>query len=255
MQKHLTILLLVVLGGFIVGYILFNSPSFKRAIGPPPFIHPKILLNPPEYIYNVPPPSSDDHIWGNPNAPVKVIEYSDTECPFCKINFFNMKDIVHEYNGEVAWVYRHHTLDHRYTKSRKEAEATECAASVGGEGAFWLFLEEIYRTTNSADSLDLSQLPNMVEKFGVDKERFTQCLDSGTHADRIERDNNDAFKSGLEFTPSMVIFWPDGERRSFIIGARSKDTVVAALNYILGREVNIKDTAAVDADSVPSYSQ
>ena len=56
---------------------------------------------------------SEDHIFGNPDAPVKLVEYSDFECPFCKRVHPTLKKIMADYgiDGEVAWVYRHFPLD------------------------------------------------------------------------------------------------------------------------------------------------
>ena len=45
-----------------------------------------------------------DHIYGNPNAPISLIEYSDFECPFCKIFHQTAKQIVKAYDGRVNWV-------------------------------------------------------------------------------------------------------------------------------------------------------
>ena len=75
------------------------------------------------------PISSSDHIRGNPDAPVKIVEYSDTECPFCKRFHETMKQVMDEYgkDGKVAWVYRHFPLDQLHSKARKEAVALECA--------------------------------------------------------------------------------------------------------------------------------
>ena len=84
------------------------------------------------------PVTSEDHIRGDINAPVKIVEYSDTECPFCKRFHTTMQEVYNEYGktGKVAWVYRHFPLDQLHSKARKEAEATECAAELGGNDKF-----------------------------------------------------------------------------------------------------------------------
>ena len=47
----------------------------------------------------------DDHIKGSPDAKVVIVEYSDTECPFCKNHHATLQRIVDEYDDEdVAWV-------------------------------------------------------------------------------------------------------------------------------------------------------
>src|SRR6185436_7093141 len=81
------------------------------------------------------PVTEKDHILGNPNAEVIMVEYSDLECPFCKEFHSTLRRVMNEYgkDGKVAWVYRHFPIDSLHPKARKEAEATECAAELGGE--------------------------------------------------------------------------------------------------------------------------
>ena len=57
------------------------------------------------------PVSDGDHILGDKNASVKIVEFSDTECPFCKRFHTTMQQVVKDNNGQVAWVYRHFPLD------------------------------------------------------------------------------------------------------------------------------------------------
>ena len=65
------------------------------------------------------PVNGEDHILGNPDAPVKLIEFSDFECPFCKRFHPTMKRLMDEYgeDGRVAWVYRHFPLDAIHSKA------------------------------------------------------------------------------------------------------------------------------------------
>src|SRR3989344_3696674 len=74
--------------------------------------------------------ASGDHIRGNPDAPVIIVEYSDFECPFCKRFHETMQQATAEYGDQVAWVYRHFPLDQLHSKARKEAVASECASEL-----------------------------------------------------------------------------------------------------------------------------
>jgi len=107
--------------------------------------------------------TKDDHVLGNINAPVKIIEFSDPECPFCKRFHITMEEIISNYGkgGQVAWVYRHFPLDSLHPKARKEAEALECA---GEQGKFWEYTSKIYEVTPSNNRLD----PNQLYKIAID---------------------------------------------------------------------------------------
>ena len=153
------------------------------------------------------PVTGDDHILGNPKAPIMIVEFSDTECPYCKTFHATMHQVIDTYGktGKVAWVYRHFPIDNIHSKARKEAEATECAAELGGNDGFWKYLDNLYKITPSNNELDLSLLPKIAEDSGLDKEKFVTCLDSGKYADKVEKDYQDAVAAGGQGTPYPVI--------------------------------------------------
>jgi protein-disulfide isomerase len=156
--------------------------------------------------------TESDHIFGEKNAPVKIVEFSDLECPFCKKFHETMKQIVGEYKGKVAWVYRHFPLDSLHTKARKEAEAAECATELGGNDAFWKYLDGVFAVTPSNDRLDLNELPLIAERIGLSKSAFTSCLESGKYASLVAKHLADAEAGGGTGTPFSVIIAPDGTR-------------------------------------------
>src|SRR6266704_3569276 len=66
---------------------------------------------------NMLPVTAADHILGNPNAPIKIVEYSDPSCPFCKMFNPVMEQVMTQYGpgGKVAWIYRSFPLDKKGT--------------------------------------------------------------------------------------------------------------------------------------------
>ena len=79
---------------------------------------------------------------GNRNAKVSIIEFSDTECPFCKQFNPTLKQVIADYGNQVNWVYKYFPLDQLHPKSRSEAGAVECAAEIGGNDAFWKYIDQ-----------------------------------------------------------------------------------------------------------------
>lgn len=230
-----SIAIFFILAAIVAFFVLIRSGtlSFSQK---PIFIHEKVLLNPPKAVHNVRPVSVDDHAWGDINAPIQIIEYSDLECPYCKTHHVNMIRLVNEYRGHVVWIYRHHPLDHRFTKSRKEAEASECVAALGGNAAFWKFIGKIFEITPSNNGLDFSVLPDVAEEAGIDRNEFIECFENRTYKDKVEADFKNARLSGLTFTPSSIIIWPDRKKKSLIIGARSYELITTTLDIILGKK-------------------
>lgn len=157
--------------------------------------------------------SGNDHIRGNPNAPVKIVEYSDTECPFCKRFHSTMKEVMDTYgkDGKVAWVYRHFPLDQLHSKARKEAVALECANEQGGNDKFWSYADRLYEITPANNGLDPAELPKIAEFVGLDTAKFNTCLASTKYDAHIEEEVQNATATGGNGTP-----W------SIVVGAKNK---------------------------------
>lgn len=87
-----------------------------------------------------------DHIRGDRDAAVTVVEYSDFGCPFCGRFHSTMKQVMNNYDdNEVAWVYRHFPIPQLHPQAPRIARASECAADIGGEEAFWSFADEVFK--------------------------------------------------------------------------------------------------------------
>lgn len=166
----------------------------------------------PAAINNRPVDTKTDHIRGSDKAEITLIEYSDLECPFCKRFHPTLQQILADYKGKVRWVYRHFPLAQLHSKAPKEAEATECVAKLGGETAFWKYLDKIYEVTPSNNGLDLAQLPIMAGQVGVNVAAFQKCLDSGEMTAKVAADEQDALSAGGQGTPYSVLITKDGQK-------------------------------------------
>ncbi|MCL4798901.1 MAG: DsbA family protein [Burkholderiales bacterium] len=147
-----------------------------------------------------------DHIRGNPDAPVSLIEYSDFECPFCKRFHPTAKQIVEVYGGKVNWVYRHFPLDFHNPAAQREAEASECAAELGGNDAFWRYTDLVYeRTASNGKGVPEGELPAMAASIGLDRAKFDACLKSGRKTARVKEDLEEGIAIGISGTPGNVL--------------------------------------------------
>lgn len=175
-----------------------------------------------------------DHILGNPNAQVKVVEYADLECPFCKTFHTTMHQIMDYYgqSGKVAWVYRPFPLAQLHSKAPKEAEAAECAADQGGDAAFYKYLDQIYAVTPSENNLDLAQLPVIAKAVGLNVDTFNQCLSSGKYTKKVQDSYNEAIAAGGQGTPFILVMV--GKDAVVLNGAQPYDSMRAAIDTVLG---------------------
>ena len=147
----------------------------------------------------------DEHILGNADAPIVIVEYSDLECPFCKEFHVTLKRVLEEYGDSVAWVYRHFPLEQIHPNAPLIAEASECIAELGGNQAFWDFVDGVFESAPGNSRLDLALLPDLASSVGVSAEALTECLESDRHVEKVNEDFNEAITSGGQGTPYSII--------------------------------------------------
>ncbi|HWB34198.1 MAG TPA: thioredoxin domain-containing protein [Candidatus Paceibacterota bacterium] len=174
-----------------------------------------------------------DHILGNPNAQVKVVEYMDLECPHCKAFETTMDQIMNYYgtSGNVAWVQRPFPLASIHSKAPEEAEAAECAADLGGNTAYWKFVEGLFAITPSNNGLDLSQLPVIAGQIGLDVNAFNTCLSSNKFSQKVTDSYNEAIALGAQGTPYTLVMV--GDQAVTLSGDQPYDSMRAAIDAVL----------------------
>jgi len=209
-QTYLIPLSIIVAGALVAGGIYFGgvSPSSMTAKNNQASVTQGAVTQPEIKIASI---TADDHILGNPEAKIKLVEFSDTECPYCKQFHVSLHKIIDTYgkDGTVAWVYRHFPIDQLHKNARKEAEASECAADQGGNDAFWKYIDEVYKRTASNDKLDPAELPKIASSQGLDVTAFNTCLSSGKFSAKINEQIKDANASGGNGTPYSVLILKD----------------------------------------------
>lgn len=178
-----------------------------------------------------------DHILGNPNAPIKLVEYMDLECPHCKIFNTTMQQVMQYYDqakpGMIAWVERPFPLAQIHSKAPEEAQAAECAAAQGGDAEYYKYIDEIFAVTPSDNGLDLAQLPAIAQKDGLDVTKFNQCVSSGQFAKRVQDSYNEAIKAGGQGTPYTLIMV--GTDSVALSGDQPYDSMRAAIDAVLAQ--------------------
>ena len=175
---------------------------------------------------------SDYYIRGNPNAPVKIVEYSDLECPFCKRFHLTMQEVVDTYGDKVAWIYKHFPIDSIHSKARAEANAAECAGEQGGSKAFWDYIDRIFAITPSNNGLDLNELPKIAQSLNLDAKKFQRCLTSNKYAQRVESHYQEGLEIGAMGTPYSIVIAPNGQK-GVINGAQAYSAVKKVIDTAL----------------------
>ncbi len=204
--------------------ILVNPPSVKNQ--PTPLPSPAGGLASAD---NVPPVVAKDHLRGDKQAKITLVEYSDFECPFCKRFHPTMKKILEEYPDKVNWVYRHFPLPF-HTNALPAALAAECADELGGNTKFWQYTDGIFADPSTLSSETISAV---ADKIGLDKSKFSACLEDKKYQKKVEDQQAGGQKAGVNGTPGTILINNQTGKTQLISGAlpfeEIKKTIDSAL--------------------------
>jgi protein-disulfide isomerase len=178
-----------------------------------------------DVVGEVPVVTAADHVFGDPKAPVTIIEYSDFQCPFCSRFHPIMKQVMETYAGKVKWVYRHFPLSF-HPHAEPAAEAAECASE---QGKFWEYADKLFENQSSLGD-DL--YARLASDLGLDKSSFDACLKSDKYLERIASDVQGGANAGVSGTPGSFVIDADGNAK-VIKGALPFETVASVIDQAL----------------------
>lgn len=143
--------------------------------------------------------TSDDHIRGNPDAPITIVEWSDLQCPFCSRFHPTVQQALTEYGDDVRWVYRHFPLDSIHPQARPAAEASECAAE---QGKFWEFTDAMFA---QQDKLGPAFYTETAASLGLDAAQFDTCVTSRQYEAKVRSQESAGLAAGVRGTPGSFV--------------------------------------------------
>jgi protein-disulfide isomerase len=167
-----------------------------------------------------PRPQANLNAMGDPNAPVKIVEYSDFQCPYCR-NFWKETEakIVEEYvkTGKVYFVYRSMgNFVSRNSSGTESQDAAHAAYCAGDENKYWEYHDILFTNWNGENqgAFSRKRLDAFAQKLGLDSAAFKACMDSGKYMDIVQQDGVDGERDittapnydGQGFgTPSFIV--------------------------------------------------
>jgi Na+/H+ antiporter NhaA len=159
-----------------------------------------------------------DHIRGDEDAPLTLVEYGDYECPFCG----RATDVVDELferfgERELRYVFRHVPNPGRHEHAELAAQAAEAASA---QGRFWEMHDLLFE---HQDALSLDRIIDLAQTLELDLDRFVDDLQEGVHAEHVRLDAASADASGVRGTPAFFV----ADRRHH--GPWDADTLARAL--------------------------
>ena len=236
-RNHLITIGLIVLGAALVVFavVLPQLRPVAKVVAVDPGTHP----------------NANDNSMGDPNAPIRIEEFSDFQCPFCERFHQETEPLLRQYyidTGKVQFVYRsmgNFVSDNiarangtpAKTESQDSALAVYCA---GDQNKFWEMHAHLFANNigEDAGSFTEKRLKDIAKTAGLDTDEFNSCYDSGKHEDRVQQDFEDGQAANITGTPGFLItYMINGETKTRSIkGAepfsKFQQELEAALNEI-----------------------
>lgn len=144
--------------------------------------------------------------WGPADAPVKIVEYSDFGCTYCRqfaLNQGRQLRAEYEQTGKVRFDYKSFIIEGPNT--RDAANAAYCAAD---QGRFWDYAEVLFNRSGTDQPQVVfakSALKEYGAQIGLDLTRFGRCVDSGQFIPDVQNQHNEGARLGVQATPSFFI--------------------------------------------------
>ncbi|HEX9331976.1 MAG TPA: thioredoxin domain-containing protein [Anaerolineales bacterium] len=196
-------------------------------------------------------PNAKDNSMGDPNAPIKIEEFADFQCPFCEQFHKETEPLLRQYYvepGKAQYIYRsmgNFVSDNiaqakgvpATTESQDAALAAYCA---GDQNKFWEMHAYLFGNVlgEDAGSFTDKRLKAIAEKAGLNMDQFNSCYNSGKYRDRVQKDFEDGQAAKITGTPGFLITYTvNGETKTRLIeGAQPfskfQQELEAALNEI-----------------------
>jgi protein-disulfide isomerase len=206
----------VLIVAILIGITQFGGDSgTDAAIVVPPDVAGSISAS-PEASPQASPDASGEMVlaMGDPNAPVRVEEFADYQCPVCG-RWANevSQQFISEYvdTGKVYYVFNDFPFIDSYFRNgggkAESVQAAEAARCAFDQGKFWEYHDTLYANQHGENEGDFSKsrLKEIAAKLGLDSAQFDNCLDSGKYRDAVKASYDNAVASGVSSTPTFVI--------------------------------------------------
>jgi predicted DsbA family dithiol-disulfide isomerase len=167
---------------------------------------------------------TDDRPSIGPNdAPIKLVLFSDFQCPFCRVFGDTLVKIAGDYGDQVQLVFRQFPLTHIHVNAQYAAEASLCAHD---QKRFWEVHDFMFENQRE---LTEENILKAIRFLGLDTEIFNECIASGRHKTTVREDVRAAAAAGVDSTPALFI------NGLYLSGNQPYGTVAAIIDMELAK--------------------
>lgn len=164
--------------------------------------------------------TNDDHIQGDENAPITLVEYGDYECPYCGMAYPIVKQIQKHFGKRLRFIFRNFPLVDNHPHAGIAAVTAEFAAT---KNKFWEMHDLLYE---NQEYLDITDLLNYAKSLNLSESDLRNAIENAMFEQKIESDFMGGVRSGVNGTPTFFI---NGNRHN---DSFEYETLLAAINKI-----------------------
>jgi LPXTG-motif cell wall-anchored protein len=147
-----------------------------------------------------------DHVFGNKNSKVILVEYGDYQCPSCQEVAIPLKSLAEEYKDKIAYVFRNFPLTTIHPNALLAASSAEAA---GLQDKFWEMHDLLYQQQTSWANSSIDQRKSLFDSYAkqlnLDVKKFNNDLAGERVSGKINYDRSLANKLGLQGTPTLFL--------------------------------------------------
>jgi protein-disulfide isomerase len=147
--------------------------------------------------------SDKDHMEGNIQASIELVEYGDYQCPYCGQAYPIIKNIRKKFSNDLKFIFRNFPLSEIHPQAKLAAVASEAA---GRQEKFWEMHDILFENQRR---LYHSALMEYAQTIGLEIEQFSKDLENSNLIEKVEADFESGLRSGVNATPTFFI---DGEK-------------------------------------------
>ena len=155
--------------------------------------------------------SNGSPILGDSNAPITLVEFGDYQCHYCHVFFDSIEgDIIKNYveTGKVKFIFKDYNIIGE--DSVKASQGAHCA---NDQGLFWEYHDILYSNWTGENNgwASSENLAIFAQQIGLNMNKWSECINKGSHSQMILKSNDDARALELTGTPAFFVINSEGK--------------------------------------------
>ncbi len=221
MRSNVKINLRSILTGVLLVLFLAGAVFFIKRNRP-------VAVLPPQGVPGASGLPTDSKVQGPASAPVKIVEYSDFECPSCRAVQTDLQGLFKSYPGKIQLTFKHYPL----TSHKWSIYAHQAAECMNAQGKFWPYQDKLYDkqlewAPSNVPPVEI--LARYAQELGADMGRFGKCMADVAVTREIYAEKEEGNKRQVNATPTFFL----GEER-FVGPKEMQERGENAVRKVLG---------------------